>query len=237
MNVEHAWRPATLPIGDLRHRPDLQLRVAGLDPAHVRMLERTLGTGVDLEPIKAAKVGKVFYVADGFHRVEAYSRAGRQDIPVFWAPMSLDEARDVALGANVTHGKALSRADKANRFKVYIERGKHVGDDGRTKASRTIAAELGSTYSHETVRTKLKAMGVQVDEAVEYPGGYKAWGGDEVEAAADIADEAWGHLEAFGQLFHSLEDVHQAIILEALKDLASTLERGERPALDLRLGM
>lgn len=237
VNVDYAWKQSRLPLGDVRLREDLQLRVNGVDHAHVRVLRRTLATGADLEPIKAAKVGKAHYVADGFHRLEAYAQEGRQDIPVLWAAMSLEEARDVALAANVTHGKALSRADKANRFRVYVERGKHVGDDGRTKASRVIAAELGGTYSHETVRGKLKALGVPLDETVEYPGGFKAWKGDEELMAADIADEAWGHLSDFGQTFHLLEDAHQKMVLEAVRDLVATLERGERPAADLRLGL
>ena len=232
--TEHAWRATRLPLGDLRHRQDLQLRVNGVNTAHVRVLQRALTAAQDLEPIKAAKVGKAYYVADGFHRLEAYTLSGRQDIPVLWAAMSLDEARDVALAANVTHGKPLSRADKANRFAVYVERGKHVGDDGRTKASRAIAAELGGMYSHETVRAKLKGLGVPVDESVEFPGGYKAWGDDEAAVAKDIADEAWEHLEALGQLFHLLEDKHKALIVQAAKHLVALVERGERPSANLR---
>lgn len=235
--AEHAWKVTRLPLGDLRHRQDLQLRVNGVNTAHVRVLQRALTAAQDLEPIKAAKVGKAYYVADGFHRLEAHTLSGRQDIPVLWAAMSFEEARDVALAANVTHGKPLSRADKANRFAVYVERGKHVGDDGRTKASRTIAAELGGMYSHETVRAKLKALGVPVEEAVEFPGGYKAWGADESAAATEIADEAWEHLEAFGQLFPALEDDHQELILKAAQKLVATLGQGGRPSANLRLDL
>ncbi len=118
---------------------------------------------------------------------------------------------------------------------MYVKRGKHIGDDGRTKASRAIRDELGGTYSHQTIRTKLKAMGVEVDEAVEFPGGYKAWGEEEAQLAADITDEAWGALELFGKTFHLLEDAQQGPILQMARDLLGKLERGERPPANMRL--
>jgi uncharacterized ParB-like nuclease family protein len=239
MAKEHTWKPLELPIGDVRERPDFQMRVEGVSDAHARVLERTFRSGGDLEPVRVARINKALYLVDGFHRLQAARAAGRETIAANVARMSLEEARGYALLANTKHGKRLSPKDKAHIFARYVELGRHLDAHGTVKACRAIAAELNQVYSHETVRTKLKGLGIEMDEAVEYPGGYKAWGsggGDEGELAQEVEDEAWGALEAFRAAGAAMEPVGLQELLGAARELVDALDRGERPGPVVRPG-
>jgi hypothetical protein len=164
---DHNWKAHELPITDVWIHKDLQLRVHGVDPSHLRTLPNR-GDGRDLEPIKVAKIEKAHYAVNGHHSLEAYLAAGRKSISVLVARMCFAEAKDEALDANTKHGEALTRADKLNRLNTHIDRGKHLDAVGRTKSCRVIAAELGNLWGHETIRKHLKRReDVKIDEDVE----------------------------------------------------------------------
>lgn len=228
---EPKWRPHNLAVEDVRERDEYQVRAGGVSPHHVRVLARAMDCEGDLEPIKVAKIGRAHWVVDGFHRLAAARKLGWSHIAASVATMSAGEAQGYSLLSNTKHGKGLSRHDKTRLFEQYVEQGKHVGADGVVKASRVIQGELNHIYSHETIRTKLKALGVEVDLEVEYPGGYKPYGGggdDEADLALELAEGAQRHLEAFGSLFFDLEDYAQREMLKAARELVGRLERGER---------
>jgi hypothetical protein len=101
-------------------------------------------------------------------------------------------------------------------------------------------------YTHETVRTRLRELKLELNEGPAF----KPWrggGGTEeddedlegpaVDAlAAERAEGARRHLEAFGSVFHSLENDDREELLVSAKTLLEVLERGERPerpAVDL----
>jgi hypothetical protein len=232
---EHSWKAEELALEDVRDHPRFQMRVYGLSDAHVRVLERAYEAGGDVEAIKVARIGKALYVVDGFHRVEAARRANRPRIAAKVARMSLEEAREFARLANTKHGKSLSRADKAEVLRDYCAAERHIGPLGTTKPSRTIAAELNHIYSHETIRTRLRSMGVELDEEQEFPGGYKPMypQPDEEQLAAERAEEASLLLHRFSSLFFTLEVETQQELLVAARELMERLERGERPELGL----
>jgi hypothetical protein len=231
---EPTWQQEELPVEDVRERPDFQLRADGVQTRHVRVLERTLAAGGDLEPIKVARIGKALYVVDGFHRLEAARRQRLPTIRAAVARMSLEEAQGFALLANTKHGKSLRPKDKALILARYVELGKHVGANGVVKSSRAIAAEINHAYSHETVRTKLKGLGVELDEAVEYPWGYKPYGDDEADEAEEAelelerAAQARGALDRFAALALSLDEGERLELVGAARALLDSLERGER---------
>jgi ParB-like chromosome segregation protein Spo0J len=228
MVKEHNWKRQELPLGDVRERPDFQLRVEGVSDAHARVLERTFRAGGDLEPIKVARINRGLFVVDGFHRLQAARAAGRETITAEVARLSLDEARSYALLANTQHGKRLTPKDKARIFARYVELRKHLDPHGATKSSRVIAAELNHVYSHQTVLTKLKALGIELDDA---DANRKPWHRGELdvaELAQEVEEEAWDALEAFRSAMGALDPSAQQELLGAARKLVEALERGER---------
>lgn len=225
------WKLQSLAVEDVRERENYQVRAGGVSRQHVNALARAMECEGDLEPIKVAKIGKAHWVVDGFHRLAAARKLGWSHIASNVATMSAKEAQGFALLSNTKHGRGLSRHDKTRLFEQHVEQGKHLGADGVVKASRVIQGDLNHIYSHETIRTKLKTLGVEVDLEVEYPGGYKPYGGgeaDEGDLALELAEAAQSKLDAFGSLFFDLEDDAQRKLLEAARNLVARLERGER---------
>lgn len=223
------WQALELPVASIQRHASFQMRALGVDRTWVNRLGRVLKDGGNLPPIRVARVGKALYVVDGFHRLEAHERDGRETIGAEVAKMSLAEAREEALVANTTHGKGLSAADKAKAFAELVAAGGHLDARGALKPSRTIAAEMNYIYSHESIRKKLKRLGIEIDEAAEFPHGFKAYGDDEAAMALELADEARGHLEDFRELFYSLPEDDQRALLGTARDLVGALQIGERP--------
>jgi hypothetical protein len=182
------WKPHNLAVGDIRERPEYQVRSGGVSLPHVNTLARAMESEGDLAPISVAKIRRAHWVVDGFHRLAAARKLGWSHISADVATMTAEEARDFALLANTKHGKRLGRADKTRLFDEYLALGKHVGGDGVVKASRVIEGEVNHIYSHETIRGKLKAAGVEVDVEVEYPNGFRPYGTPE-DDEADLALE------------------------------------------------
>lgn len=239
MSKEIKWTLQELPVAEVRERPEFQNRVNGIDRKHVQTLTRQLEKDDGLKPIEVAKIGKALYVVEGFHRLEAHRLAGREIISAKVARMALAEARDKALLANTTHGKNLSPADKAGLFQSYIDAGKHFWEEGEAipvtalpgtrKSSRAISSELNGIYSHETVRTKLKALGLDLDVTVEFPSGYKPRQPEEDMLASEIRDEAIDSLWHFEQHYQSLEPEDQQELLGIARRIIRDLEGGKRP--------
>ncbi len=71
-----------------------------------------LAEGAAFPPVVAFSDGSSCWLADGFHRLQAFRRAGRQEIEADVYAGTLDDALWFALGANRAHGARLSRADK-----------------------------------------------------------------------------------------------------------------------------
>lgn len=228
------WQELELAVSEVRVHASLQMRADGVSLTHSNRLQRVLEGGGDLPAIRVARVGRALYVVDGFHRLKAHKGAGRDTINAQVAKMSRAEAQEEARLANTTHGKGLGSADKQKAFDALIVAGGHLDAFGAYKPSRTIAAEMNYIYSHETIRKKLKALGFELEDTVEFPHGFKAWGGGESEEADDDllamerAAEAGGLLEAFGDIFYTLSDIDQRAMLATARVLVEALERGER---------
>ena len=222
------WEPCDLPIDDARTHPSLQNRVDGLDAANLNKIVRTLAAGGEArEPIRVARVGKSLYVIDGFHRREAYRQEGRTTIPALVAKMSLPEAQEYARTANVANGKPLSRADKEALWKAYVDEGRHLDAEGTPRPSRAIGADLGHVWSHETIRKKLRAEGVQLDTAVEFPDGYKRRQMSEQDMAEAQLFDAEVAIGDLGALLPALDPDDQRRLVAAARAVLDAIDNDD----------
>ncbi len=243
MTSVRQWQEETLALEAVILREDFQLRAGGIDRQHVRTLLGMLQAGKPLPPVKVARIGKALYLVDGFHRYFAHEDYGVSGIEASVARMSLEEARGEAMIANTTHGKALGRADKRKVWEAFVEAGRHLESPEVPKSSRVISAALNGMYSHETVRARLRELGLELNEGPTF----KPWSdgegpeedGDDLEGptidllTAWRTDEAGRHLEAFAALLHSLEEEDRRGLLAAARTLLAAWENGEGPARPL----
>lgn len=76
--------------------------------------------GATFPPIKAVFDGGKYIVVDGFHRLQAMYRTGRQTCLVEYIDGDLADAQFLALSANSRHGLRRSNADKENAVKAAL---------------------------------------------------------------------------------------------------------------------
>ena len=76
--------------------------------------------GATFPPIKAVFDGSKYIVVDGFHRLQAMYRTGRQTCLVEYIDGDLADAQFLALSANSRHGLRRSNADKENAVKAAL---------------------------------------------------------------------------------------------------------------------
>ncbi len=158
-------RPRKLPIDDI-HVADqvFQPRMtqynlaASLD--HVKTLVSDLrAQKKPFDAVTVIPIGQRFFVIDGHHRLSAYRAAGwNKDIPVAVRPISLDEARKVALAMNLKGKLSLTMEDKQ-------ENAWRLTKSGETK-QRTSDLTLVSTSNIGNMRkllARLKAADHDVD--------------------------------------------------------------------------
>lgn len=78
-------------------------------------------------PMRLARFNETLYLTDGFHRMEAFSRLGIEEIAadrfIIVDAGSIEEVRTLAAGANVQHGKGNGNADYHNIIKKLMEFG------------------------------------------------------------------------------------------------------------------
>lgn len=244
---EPNWKLESLAVSDIQRQQRFQMRVAGTDPKHVQRLVgelESLEGGDTIEPVKVGKVGKAYYLLDGFHRLEAHDIVGASHVTAKVAKMALQDALDYAALSNLKHGKAPTRADKQAAWAKYIAAGRYLyADDnegplmltGTPKRASVIARELRGMYTAKQVRTKQRQEGL-LDIPVEFPHGYKPFMGgdieeDEEEAAVDheIMEEALAALWRFESRYQALEAAEQQSLLGTVREIVEALESGKRP--------
>ncbi len=77
-----------------------------------------LGEGSRFPPIVVFRADGADVLADGFHRVRAYQKAGRDEIEADIYEGGPDEALWFALGANRAHGQRLNEGDKRRAIEL-----------------------------------------------------------------------------------------------------------------------
>ena len=103
-------------IGNLT-KDGLQTRVA-LDERTVQEYADAMRDGDNFPPVKVFMDGSRCWLADGFHRVEAATRAGRTVIDADTAKGGFIDALRWALGCNAKHGKRITNEDKQNAMQM-----------------------------------------------------------------------------------------------------------------------
>jgi len=102
----------------------LQMRVNGSDADHVSSIVEAMSAGRRIPPIDVYfEPPDVFYLADGFHRVDAVLALGREDGTITARVHRggyLDAFRH-ACGANASHGLKRTRKDLETAYKQAVE--------------------------------------------------------------------------------------------------------------------
>lgn len=92
-----------------------------------------------------------YYLADGFHRVEAVRKAGRVTVHCDLYEGTLEDAQDYALAANKTHGLRRTTEDKHRAIDCALRMDRWVG-----KSDGVIADLVGVSRKTVTKRRELK---------------------------------------------------------------------------------
>lgn len=142
----------SLPILDIVDDHALQMRVAGTQEDVVVEYVEAMNSGALFPAVDVYYDGSVYWLADGFHRVEASRRLGRKTID---ANVHTGDKRDAilhAMSANLRHGLRATRDDKRRAVEVMLrdeiwskwsdrQIGARCGVDGKTVAA--VRRDLG----------------------------------------------------------------------------------------------
>lgn len=91
-----------------------------LDDALVAEYAEQIAAGTTFPPLMAIQGDEGTYLYDGFHRYYALKRAGRTSAKVDISPGTLRDAVLNSAGANATHGKRRSNADKRRSVETLL---------------------------------------------------------------------------------------------------------------------
>jgi uncharacterized ParB-like nuclease family protein len=151
-------------IDAIRHDPELQMRDAGVDVGIVAEYADAMEAGAKFPPIVVYFDGEAYWPADGFHRLDAAKKVGRETI---WAEVHDGGKRDAllhAVGVNAFHGLRRTAADRRRAIVAMLrdpqwarwsdrEIGKRCAVDHKTVAK--VRADLtGDFPTDRTYTTK-----------------------------------------------------------------------------------
>lgn len=108
--MPHQFPVEILPIARLRLDGDTQNRIE-LDASVVAEYEMAAD---ELPPVETVYDGVDYWVWDGFHRLQALQNRGRTEVVVRVRLGTHQDAIDLSFGANETHGKRRTDADRRN---------------------------------------------------------------------------------------------------------------------------
>lgn len=208
--------PDLLPLEWLHVDPEITCRWRGkTEPGLVKVIAQAFKAGADVEPAKVAMLRGRWTLIDGLHRYEAFAQAAEDgaEFPVvsMGEAQSASEARWWASRANWTAHKNLTRQERREAFRRYVQAGEHRKGDrrnGNPKSYREIAEDLpGAKRStlHDWMRQDFPAVAALMagdPENTEGKGGVRDWREARAERqAAKLRDQ----LIAFGSTEDTLE--------------------------------
>jgi hypothetical protein len=92
-----------------------------LDDEYIEELANDLTAGSKFPPVVVFRYGEDYHLADGFHRYRAHQKAGFDKIVAEIRRGDRREAIMHAVGANATHGKRRSNADKRKAAETLLK--------------------------------------------------------------------------------------------------------------------
>jgi hypothetical protein len=105
---------------------------------------KILSNGEDLDPVDLCYDGSVYWLADGFHRLEVYRLASKTHIPADIRQGTRRDAILVGIERNVKHGLGLTLAERKNAARRLL-----LDSEWRVWSNRKIGRICG--LNHETV--------------------------------------------------------------------------------------
>ena len=143
-----------IPLSDIQDDGTTQMRVAGIDPSVVADYADAMEAGAVFPPIIVYHDGEQYWPGDGFHRIDAARRIGRETINADIREGGRRDALLLAASANATHGLRRTQADKRKSVETLLRdpewsrwSDREIGEP--TKLSPYHDAQ-GSRYTHRT---------------------------------------------------------------------------------------
>jgi hypothetical protein len=149
-----------LPLDAIRTDANTQMRVA----QSAKTVDEYVDTLAKLPPITVFHIDGEYILADGFHRLAAYKKAGQDSIPCFVKEGTLDDAREFACCANQEHGLRRNDYDKRKAVEEFF---KIPGRDALTNSEA--ARRLG--FSTPFVKNIRDSLGVKASPASHHGAG------------------------------------------------------------------
>jgi hypothetical protein len=140
MSSDETMPTGPLALDKLTVDTSIQSRVELSEPT-IREYADLLQAGVTFPPVVAFHDGAAYWLADGFHRVEAARRASCTDIMVDVRVGGRRDAILFAAGANGAHGLRRSNADKRRAVEMLLD-----DPEWAKWSDRRIAAACGVTH-------------------------------------------------------------------------------------------
>jgi ParB-like chromosome segregation protein Spo0J len=248
-----------LKFSQIRIDGGTQMRVS-INQDKVSEYAETMREGGTFPPIKATFDGTVYWLYDGFHRYFAAQAAGATTIEVDYKPGTMEDAQDLALGANDDHGLPRSNEDKRKAVETALEMERHAKKSDREiarlcKVSHTLVAavrnpEVRKQQTKNNLKSIEKSVAKDEDSGVSSTGVSSTtdpkveltqdYGPDEQELKAnELAQQA--DLEAMNKLLESddaLATAHAEVkrlnhLVSQLQVRISVLMREKNAAIDM----
>lgn len=90
-----------------------------------------MAEGESFPPLLTVSDGKSFWLVDGFHRYYASKEIGFRDIQADVVSGSIEDAQDMALGANDSHGLPRTNDDKRRAVEFALKMERHANKSDR----------------------------------------------------------------------------------------------------------
>ncbi|HWX48158.1 MAG TPA: ParB N-terminal domain-containing protein [Roseomonas sp.] len=140
----------TVALNNLVEDSRFQVR-ENVDAGTVEKYRLALRNDAVLPPVKVAMVNGALVLVDGWHRVAAHRRLGRDRIEAEVFIATEEEAVWAAAQANLTHGLPLKPKEVRRAFQAFVRARKYRLGRTRLMPLRDIARHLGG-ISHESIR-------------------------------------------------------------------------------------
>ena len=213
-----------VPVSEIVRHPSLQVRQK-THPSIVQRYATAYAQGEDFSPIEVAEVDGVMVLIDGWHRLAAQESLGKGMVVArVVKAKTLEEARWLAVEANLRHGLPLTAKELRNGFRLFVRAGHHRTKWGGLKSIRDIAKELGGARHPSTVWRWFQKDFPRI--AKEYGGTDDGGGGDrEMKPGPTLKEIALEHIEAAAKVSEGVwQQPYRKRLLEAAQGLVRSLE-------------